>query len=55
MTKADKNGGLPLTNKRKMTDEAITPNLQKRLEELFADSPLNDEPLTPEQKRPSIA
>ena len=31
-------------------DHAITPNLRKRLEELFADSPLNDEPLTPEQE-----
>jgi len=39
-----------MTNKRKMTHEAITPNLQKRLEELFADSPLKDEPLTPEQE-----
>ena len=26
-------------------DRAVTPHLRKRLEELFADSPLNDEPL----------
>jgi len=38
-----------MTKKRSL-DRAITPDLRKRLEELFADSPLNDEPLTREQE-----
>ena len=35
---------------RKRKDRTITPDLQKRLEQIVADSPLNDEPLTPEQE-----
>jgi hypothetical protein len=39
-----------MADEEKRKDYAITPNLRKRLEEMFADSPLNDEPLTKEQE-----
>jgi predicted aminopeptidase len=39
-----------MTDEQKSKDHAVVPDVQKRLEELFADSPLNDEPLTAAQK-----